>query len=66
MSKHAQTLQPFSRRQTDLQQNDWLLNSPVESVGDDAVVHELPSPPKLDGDVELQNEMNALTEQLTM
>lgn len=41
--------------------NDWLLISPVESVGDDAVMHKLPSPPKFNRDVELNNERKALT-----
>lgn len=35
--------------------NRGLLISPVESVGDDAVVHKLPSPPELNRDVELEN-----------
>lgn len=35
--------------------NQWLLISPVESVGDDAVVHKLPSPPEFNRDVELEN-----------
>lgn len=35
--------------------NQWLLSSPVESVGDDAVMHKLPSPPKFNRDVELEN-----------
>lgn len=33
----------------------WLLISPVESIGDDVVVHKLPSPPEFNGDVELEN-----------
>lgn len=39
----------------------WLLISPVESVGDDAVMHKLPSPPKFNRDIELKNERKALT-----
>lgn len=35
--------------------NHRLLISPVESVGDDAVVHKLPSPPEFNRDVELEN-----------
>lgn len=34
--------------------NQWLLISPVESVGDDAVVHKLPSTAKFNRDVELE------------
>lgn len=35
--------------------NHWLWVSPVESVGDDAVMHKLPSPPEFNRDVELEN-----------
>lgn len=35
--------------------NQRLLISPVESVGDDVVVHKLPSPAKFNRDVELEN-----------
>lgn len=35
--------------------NQRLLISPVESVGDDVVVHKLPSPAEFNRDVELEN-----------
>lgn len=44
-------MQHVSTRMT----NDWMLISPVESVGDDVVMHKLPSPSKLNGDIELKN-----------
>lgn len=44
-------MQHVSTRMT----NDWMLISPVESVGDDVVMHKLPSSSKLNGDIELKN-----------
>lgn len=44
-------MQHVSTRMT----NDWMLISPVESVGDDIVMHKLPSSSKLNGDIELKN-----------
>lgn len=44
-------------------QNDCWFVSPVESVGDDVVVHKLPPPPKLDGDVELWEKRKKMNKQ---
>lgn len=61
MSKYAEILQHFASRAEEPSANHRLLILPVESVRDDAVVHELPPPPELDRDVQLQNESNALS-----